>query len=83
MKVKRMNLYLVETGKPEKPGWITFSSVDTAFYVIAENHAMAFQKGQEYLSSNEISLVAEDGSLKPTDDLQVKNIKIVADKLIY
>lgn len=83
MKIKNLNLYLVELGKLDKPGWSSYGG-DDYYYVLADDYVSAAQKAEEYrIAMIDQSIVTEDGSLKVGVDIGVKHIKMVADKIIY
>lgn len=88
--MKNQQLYFVEFGKPDPPGFssFSFSEKKKPLFVMASGYEEAAQKALAFASekSENTPVVSYDGSLcipSEEDELRVKSVKLVSDEIVW
>ena len=84
-----MRLFRVDTGDPDAGmGFITFSSNNKSYFVVANDYQEAVSKVITFLRdfNHDKSVVDVDGSLTQfatSGEIKIKSVNLVTDQLIY
>lgn len=74
-------LYIVEFGKPDKPGFSGFGNTDY-IYIVAETYNQAAGKALAYRKEYGLPITSMDGSLLGSEEMTIKLIKLASEQVI-
>lgn len=84
-KLKDNQIYVVEFGKPDSLGLMSFGGSIQPVFVIAEDYQEAADKALSYIASTKSnSVICEHGSLNLIDEeVNVKAVKLLTNNIIF
>lgn len=83
---KNEKLFIVEFGKPDMGGWVSFGGNQRPVYVIANSYDEAAKKAMIYAESNieGQSVMDSDGNLNlNNEELRIKAVKLACEEVVW
>lgn len=83
--MNNINLYLVEYGCSNGPGFPFYSSSNSQFFVIAVSYDEAIKRAHDHLVSiNSVKTVLDyEGSLNINTEYSIKAIKLISEDVVW